>query len=194
MWIKNKVLLFAFIFSTTLLFGGSVRIFNDSSYELKAVIMSADGKTQGSITIPPQQQSQWQDFSGANATWSQTPYTVTFFCKSGKQFGIIRNIGQGATVSALAAIGSLSCDDDKKDSKQSDKTQTPQIEMPFNPDQQPFNPNQTPFDPTPNQGGASGKGQNQQGQSGNQGGSGSSDPFGPADPHGAPGDPIWGPP
>ena len=68
MWIKNKVLLFAFIFSTTLLFGGSVRIFNDSSYELKAVIMSADGKTQGSMTIPPQQQSQWQERSGEGST------------------------------------------------------------------------------------------------------------------------------
>ena len=61
---------------------GKGRIYNDSPYELKAFIMTADGKTQGSMTIPPQQQSQWQDFSGANAIVDDTAVSlVTLICK-----------------------------------------------------------------------------------------------------------------
>ena len=162
-----------------------MRIFNDSIYQLTANILAADGSHQGSLSLAPQQQAQWQDFSGGNSTWSQTPYTIIFICKNGKTFGTITGVGQGGTVSVLSARGPLVCEKDKKDQQQSDKESmgVPTDQQPFNPNQEPFNPNQTPFDATP--------GQKQSGQQGQQQGGNS---LGPADPHSAPGDPIWGPP
>lgn len=197
MWITNKLALLAFIFSSTLLFGGSVRIYNDSPYQLTANILAADGSHQGSLTLAPQQQAQWQDFSGKNATWSQTPYTVILICKNGKQFGTVHGVQQGGTVSAMSANGPRFCAKDKDEDQQGQsstgKQQTPQQgqtpfnpnQEPFNPNQEPFNPNQTPFDPAPDQGPPS--------QKDPQGGA-NSNPLGPADPQSSPGDPIWGPP
>ena len=198
MWIANKFAILAFIFSSVLLFGGSVRIFNDSPYQLTADILAADGSHQGSLTLAPQQQAQWQDYSGTNSTWSQTPYTVILTCKNGKQFGTVNGVQQGGTVSVMSANGPRFCEKDKNDQQQGQSStgkqqaqqqqqQTPfnPNQEPFNPNQEPFNPNQTPFDPAPNQGSPS--------QKDSQGGA-SPDPLGPADPHSSPGDPIWGPP
>ena len=191
MWRVNKLACLACIFSSVLLFGGSVRIFNDSPYELKADILAADGSHQASLTLAPQQPALWQDYSGGNSTWSQTPYTVILTCKNGKQFGTISGIGQGGTVSVMTANGPRFCDKDKKDQHDSGKSSgsEQQSQMPFNPNQEPFNPNQTPYNPnqTPFE-------QGQQNPNNQQGGSGAQDPLGPADPHSAPGDPIWGPP
>jgi hypothetical protein len=183
MWSVTKLVLFGSLFCSSLLFGGSVRIFNDSIYQLTANILAADGSHQGSLSLAPQQQAQWQDFSGDNSTWSQTPYTIVLICKNGKTFGTITGVGQGGTVSVLSARGPLVCEKDKKDEQKNNKgsMSVPSQQQPFNPNQEPFNPNQMPFDATPGQGQS-----DQQGQEGNS--------IGPTDPHSAPGDPIWGPP
>ena len=198
MWITNKFAVLAFVFSSVLLFGGSVRIYNDSPYQLSAKILAADGSHQGSLSLAPQQQTLWQDSSGGNSTWSLTPYTVILTCNNGKSFGTITGVSQGATVSTSTAQGPRFCEKNKdedqqgqsstgKQPKQQQQGQTPYNpnQEPFNPNQVPFNPNQTPFDSTPNQGTPSQK--DSQGES-------TPDPVGPADPHSAPNDPIWGPP
>lgn len=189
---------------SSLFYGASVRIYNDSAYPLRADILSADGKHKGSLTLVPQQQALWQDNYGGNTTWSETPYTIILTCKNGKQFGTISNVEQGGTVSVMSARGPLYCEQDQNQQQgqqgskenQSGKDQQNQQQPPFDPNQQPynpnqvpFNPNQTPFNPSPG-GGQSQQGTNQQGQQGSDPGSA----FGPADPSGAPGDPIWGPP
>ncbi len=187
MWIANKFAVLAFVFSSVFLFGGSLRIFNDSPYQLTANILAADGSHQGSLTLAPQQQAQWQDFSGGNSIWSQTPYTVILTCKNGKQFGTINGVQQGGTVSVMSANGPRFCEKNKNDQQQGQsstrkpQSQQQQGQIPFNPNQEPFNPNQTPFDSTSEQG--------KQSQNDLQG-----DPLDPADPHNSPTDPIWGPP
>lgn len=118
MWIVNKFVVLAFVFSSVLLFGGSIRIFNDSPYQLTADILAADGSHQGSLTLAPQQQAQWQDFSGGNSTWSQTPYTVILTCKNGKQFGTINGVQQGGTISVMSVNGPRFCEKDKNDQQQ----------------------------------------------------------------------------
>lgn len=97
------------------LFAGSVRIINDSPYPLKAEIRSAEGRGRGSVHVEPHQQGNWVDNNVENTVWSQTPYTVVLTCKDGKQFGVIENVQQGATITTLSARGSLHCAvDDKK--------------------------------------------------------------------------------
>ena len=188
MWITNKFAVLAFIFSSVLLFGGSIRIYNDSPYKLTAKILAADGSHQGSLSLAPQQQTIWQDSSGGNSTWSLTPYTVILTCNNGKSFGTITGISQGATVSASIAQGPRFCEKNKDEEQQGQSStgkKQQQEQTPFNPNQEPFNPNQTPFDPAPNQGNPSQK---------DSKGASNPDPLGPADTHSSPGDPIWGPP
>jgi len=170
MWVNRYVLIGFFLAFATVLYGGSLRIFNDSPFTLKADILAADGSHRGSISVAPQHQAQWADNTGGNTTWSQTPYTVILTCKNGKQFGVINGVQQGGTVSAMSAQGPLFCEQDKKTQQNEGMSKSP-----LSPSQTPFDPNQTP--------------NNAQEQ-----GEGASNFFGPADPQSAPTDPIWGPP
>src|SRR5690606_6501675 len=106
----------AYFFIGTL-FAGSVRIMNDSPYPLSAEILAADGTSQGRLALNPQQQLTWQSTSSGNSVLSQTPYTVIFTCKTGKQFGVITGVQQGATVNALSASGDRYCEPVKDQSQ-----------------------------------------------------------------------------
>ncbi|MDJ0652256.1 MAG: hypothetical protein QNJ27_04560 [Simkaniaceae bacterium] len=107
--------LFAFLFfGNVTLFAGSVRIMNDSSFPLNAEIIASDGSRKGKLSLAPQQQMTWQDSSSGAAVWSQTPYTVIFTCKNGKQFGVLSGVQQGGTVTALSSSGDRYCEPPKK--------------------------------------------------------------------------------
>lgn len=151
------------LFLTIPLLGGTVRIMNDSPFALHAEVVSADGQSKGKLFLNPQQQLTWTDSasSGTNV-WSQTPYTVIFTCKNGKQFGVSSGIQQGGLVMALSSSGDRYCQPDKKKDNKSSKTPSQQ-NNPFDADASPFH-NDPPGS------------------------------VGPTDPHGASGDPIWGPP
>lgn len=103
-----------FLFGVTTLFAGSVRIMNDSPFPLQAEIIASDGSHKGKLSIAPQQQTTWQDSSSGAAVWSQTPYTVIFTCKNGKQFGVLSGVQQGATVTALSSSGDRYCEPPKR--------------------------------------------------------------------------------
>jgi hypothetical protein len=122
-----KISLFVFFLcSFVLCYGASVTIYNDSPFPLTATILSQDGKTKGSITVTPQNQSTWDDPSPANSVYSQTPYTVIFKCKSGKPFGITSGVSQGGWVTAMQSSGEHYCetDDGSQNSNQQSASQT----------------------------------------------------------------------
>lgn len=111
--------LFAFLlFGNATIFAGSVRIMNDSPFPLNAEIIASDGSRKGKLSIAPQQQMTWQDSSSGAAVWSQTPYTVIFTCKNGKQFGVLSGVQQGGTVTALSSSGDRYCEPPKKEDQQ----------------------------------------------------------------------------
>ena len=154
------------------LFGGSVRIFNDSPYPLSAEILAANGASKGKVSIAPQQQSNWNDNATGNSVWSETPYTIVLTCKNGKQFGVISGVQQGGTVTALSAKGNLFCEADDEQQQTQHPARRPRHSQ-QQPPQQQFSP-QTPLD-SPQ-------------------GSSSPGSAGPADTTGSPTDPNWGPP
>ncbi len=147
--IKMKAIFALCLFCFTTLYAGSVRIMNDSHFPLKAEVISADGNSKGKISINPQQQATWQDSNSGANVWSQTPYTVVFTCKDGKQFGVLSGIQQGATVTALSSFGDRYC--------QPEKTCNEQQTSPFAPTNPfedeapgsvgPPDPSQSPGDP-----------------------------------------------
>lgn len=126
--------IFAFLlFGITTLFAGSVRIMNDSPFPLNAEIIASDGSHKGKLSIAPQQQMTWQDSSSGAAVWSQTPYTVIFTCKNGKQFGVLSGVQQGATVTALSSSGDRYCEPPKKKEDQQQNSKKQDQNSPFTP-------------------------------------------------------------
>jgi hypothetical protein len=114
---------------------GTVRLFNDSGYKLRAVVRGADGTYLGEMVITPQASATWTDSlqhyghndeanSGLkNATRSQTPYTVVWYCMDGSDFSVSDNISTGAFTQAQQGTGRKSCGGNKprdtfKDSQQ----------------------------------------------------------------------------
>ncbi|MCP5492305.1 MAG: hypothetical protein H7A40_04615 [Chlamydiales bacterium] len=91
------------------LFCNSVTLFNDSAFKLQATVLSATGENQGTFTILPQHQLTWQDSYSGGQSFSQTPYTVIWYCENGKEFGIVTNVGAGAFVSANSSDGYRIC-------------------------------------------------------------------------------------
>lgn len=89
------------------LFGGSMRITNDSPFVLEATILGADGSNLFSIVLKPQEVYQWyqapSSFSDLNYQ-TLTPYTVIWRCNNdGTEFGITTNVPQAGAVFAQSA-------------------------------------------------------------------------------------------
>lgn len=100
---------------------GTVRLFNDSGYKLRAVVRGADGSYLGEMVITPQSSATWTDSlqhyghndeastSLKNATRSQTPYTIVWYCMDGSDFSVSDNISTGAFTQAQQGTGKKSC-------------------------------------------------------------------------------------
>ena len=91
------------------LFAGSVTMLNDSPFQLKATILSAQGDNLGSVTVMPTHQITWQDSYSGGQTFSDTPYSVIWYCMEGREYGIWTNVGSGALVTATGAQGPRIC-------------------------------------------------------------------------------------
>ncbi|MDX8430931.1 MAG: hypothetical protein SNF33_03905 [Candidatus Algichlamydia australiensis] len=96
------------------LFAISIVLYNDSPFTLKAQIIAADGTDKGTIQLTPQHQFKWQDTTQNTQTFSQTPYTVIWYCKDGNEYGVQQNVGTGYTVPAQASSGRRFCKPDQQ--------------------------------------------------------------------------------
>ena len=91
---------------------GAVRLANDSSFKLRAIVKSADGTYLGEMIVMPQKTMQWNDYWGGIGGYyqnSQTPYTVIWYCVDGGDFSICTNVPSGATVTAFGCDGVRQC-------------------------------------------------------------------------------------
>ncbi|MGE5195774.1 MAG: hypothetical protein ACM3JI_00410 [Anaerolineae bacterium] len=102
---------------------GSVRLLNDSPYRLRAVVRGNDGAYLGEVIINPQHSSNWSDTYGQAGyagkglmenTYSQTPYTVLWYCMNGDDYAICNTVPTGGTVMAQSCMGSRMCKAEKK--------------------------------------------------------------------------------
>jgi hypothetical protein len=98
---------------------GTVRLHNDSSFKLRAVIRAADGTYLGEMVVLPQHYSTWNggysNFSPnnnafqPNPTFSQTPYVIHWVCLDGDEFGINTQIPNGGLAIAESSDGVRYC-------------------------------------------------------------------------------------
>ena|SRR3990167_5864995 len=112
--IKKVIFLFLFAHS---LHGASLRLQNESSCPLRAIIQGADGSILQEVEVPAQKTIFWEDspaackkgIVAANPKKSQTPLTVLWVCADGDHFGICDQISTGALVSSKQSSGKKLC-------------------------------------------------------------------------------------
>jgi len=121
------LLVLGLLFAPYLLFAGSVRLVNNSPYDLRSVIRGADGTYLGEVVVKSQKESSWTDtygnygtYGGANAGVNQnyrsrTPYTVLWYCLDGGDYAVCDTVATGAVVTSQGCMGSRMCKPNKKE-------------------------------------------------------------------------------
>ena len=113
-----------YLLATSQLFSGSLRLYNNSPFKLRAVIRGADGSYLGEMIVLPEHfntwSSQYPSFGPGGQQYQPspnrtlTPYTVHWFCPDGDEFGLSSNAASGAAVLAEQASGPRFCKPPKK--------------------------------------------------------------------------------
>ena len=105
----------------------SVRLINNSPYDLRAVIRGSDGSFLGEIVVRSQKETNWTDaygqygvWGGANSTMnenyrSRTPYTILWYCLDGGDYAVCDNVATGGLVMAQGCPGARMCKPQKKE-------------------------------------------------------------------------------
>lgn len=114
------------LWSFSALHAGTVRLFNNSNFDLRAVVRGADGTYLGEMNVKAQTVSSWSDsyiYAGGyrgpirqfqSYAISRTPYIVQWYCMDGKDFAYCDTTATGATVMALNCSGARTCTPKKK--------------------------------------------------------------------------------
>jgi hypothetical protein len=117
-----------FLLSVSLLLSShlssSVFLFNDSPYELKAVVVAANGSTLGEKVLASQATGYFEDTLGQSDPTSMqqqaqppmstsqypiVPYTVYWYCQNGSAYATCTEISAGALASPSAGQGPKYC-------------------------------------------------------------------------------------
>jgi hypothetical protein len=123
-----KKIFVIFFLNITFLFADSVTLYNDSIFELTAIVRGANGKVLAQQTLAPGEQSGWNTDqknteleAQYSTTSSYTPFTIVWQCSYEGIFSVGYNVASGATVVATECSGPHYC---KPKPKESEKNQT----------------------------------------------------------------------
>jgi hypothetical protein len=119
--------LLSLLFLPGALFAGTVRLINNSPYDLRSVIRGADGSYLGEVIVKSQKETVWTDtygnygtYGGANASVNQayrsrTPYTVLWYCMDGGDYAVCDTVATGAVVTSQGCLGNRMCKPKKEE-------------------------------------------------------------------------------
>jgi hypothetical protein len=122
-----KKWIYCLMFFPLLLYAGSVRLINNSPYDLRAVVRGADGSFLGEVVVKAQKETAWTDTYGQYGTYggagadanqnyrSKTPYTVLWYCLDGSDYAVCDTVSTGAIVTAQSCAGSRMCKPNRRD-------------------------------------------------------------------------------
>lgn len=98
---------------------GSVRLINDSTYKLQAIVQASDGSSLGEVVVNPRQTMSWNDYNSGFGAYNQsrTPYTVQWYCMDGSSFSTCSNVSPGGLAQAMSGLGARACKVPKKGDK-----------------------------------------------------------------------------
>jgi hypothetical protein len=115
------------IVSPYFIHAGTVRLVNNSPYDLRAVIRGSDGSFLGELVVKSQKETDWTDtygqygtYGGANASMnsdyeSKTPYTVLWYCLDGSDYAVCDTVSTGALVMAQSCAGARMCKPNRRE-------------------------------------------------------------------------------
>lgn len=119
---KMILALACFLFMHVHMQAESIRLFNNSVYDLRAVVRGSNGSFLGEMLIRAQNSATWYNTYGPyqsrvpiQQNRSQTPYVVVWYCLNGEQFSGCDTVATGAIVEALSCLGPRTCRNRKKD-------------------------------------------------------------------------------
>lgn len=103
----KKLFFVCMFFASSMLFATSLRLTNDSSYNLRVVISSSDGTQLSEIEVEKGQTEKWDDSNipkgSVQPKHSITPLTVTWF-RDEEQFSQCKGVHSGASVSSTGCL------------------------------------------------------------------------------------------
>lgn len=124
-----KKLFLLLFFPLNFLFAESVTLYNDSAFELVAIVRAANGLVLAQQTLAPGEQSVWGTDQmptsldvPMDTIKSYTPFTVVWHCTYEGIFSACYGIASGAMVVATQCDGPHFCNDPKKSSEQKNQT------------------------------------------------------------------------
>ena len=121
------LLVLSMVFCPYLLFAGTVRLINNSPYDLRAVIRGGDGTFLSEVVIKSQKETAWTDTYGNYGVWgganaevnqayrSRTPYTVLWYCLDGGDYAVCDTVATGAVVTSQSCLGTRMCKPSKRE-------------------------------------------------------------------------------
>lgn len=120
-------LLLGLLLTPYFLSAGTVRLINNSPYDLRAVIRGSGGAYLGEMVVKSQKESVWTDTYGQYGMWggsnstlneyyrSQTPYAVLWYCMDGNDYAVCDTVSTGAVVLAQGCAGARMCKPQKQE-------------------------------------------------------------------------------
>jgi hypothetical protein len=121
------------------LYAGTVRLVNNSHFDLRAVVRGADGTFLSEVVVHAQNIANWTDSYHAAGAYegpppgqeqsgyqSKTPYTVIWSCMDGSDYSVCDGVATGATVTALGCPGARACRPPPPPKKPGQSEQKPQ--------------------------------------------------------------------
>lgn len=114
-------LFIALFFVQNALFAGSIKLVNNSLYDLKAVISGNDNTSLGEVIVGKNSFVYWSDIPdeegylggpeniNKNHPYSYTPYRVLWLCMNGSEFALCEVVHTGSTVNAKDCPGVQIC-------------------------------------------------------------------------------------
>ncbi len=114
--LSMKKLFFLFLLFAFSVGASSLVLYNDTPYELTAVVYSASGVYLGQTVVQPGEQANWAENVSTTPlkipttpSSSQTPYTVIWRCSHGENFSMCNDVSTAANVRAMACPGLHFC-------------------------------------------------------------------------------------
>ncbi len=120
-------LMLCLISSPYFIYAGTVRLINNSPYDLRAVVRGGDGSFLGEVVVKAQKETVWTDtygqygmYGGSDATMNQnykskTPYSVLWYCLDGTDYAVCDTVSTGAVVMAQGCAGARMCKPNRRE-------------------------------------------------------------------------------
>ncbi|MBI3236297.1 MAG: hypothetical protein HYZ48_01100 [Chlamydiales bacterium] len=119
-------LLLILSFLSVSLHAGSIRLKNNSRYQLRVIVEGSDGSHLGEVLIKAQDSLNWTDTYGQRSNnrgaqkplqrgdSSKTPYTISWYCMDGGLYSSCSDVAVGSLIMANACPGPRTCKEGKK--------------------------------------------------------------------------------